>query len=95
MKIDVKHIAKLANLGLSSEEEKKFEAQLTSILEYVDQLDKVDTSDVSSEAQIIGVENVVRDDDETRISLTQTEALSNAPSSHNGLFKVKAILGEE
>lgn len=95
MKINVAHIAKLANLTLTHEEEEKLEKQLTSILDYVGKLGEVDTSEVSSDAQIIGLENVVREDEETHISLTQEEALSNAPASHNGLFKVKAILGEE
>lgn len=92
MKIDVRHIAKLANLGLSSEEEKKFEKQLSKILEYVDKLNQVDTSDVESLSSVNGLENVTREDEGTQISLTQEEALANATEVQNGLFKVKAIL---
>ena len=92
MKIDVGHVAKLANLTLTPGEKEKFEKQLSSILEYVEKLNWVDTSEAASVAQITGLKNVTREDDETQISLTQEEALTNSPDAHNGLFKVKAIL---
>lgn len=95
MKISVSHIARLASLTLSHGEEKKFKKQLTSILDYVSQLDQVDTLDVLSVSQITGLENVTRDDETTGTTLTQEEVLANAPEKHNGLFKVKAILGGE
>lgn len=94
MKIDVRHVAKLANLELSAEEEKKFEKQLTSILDYVNQLSEVDTSRIEPLSSVTGLENVMRDDDETQVSLTQEEVLSNAPETHNGLFRVKAVFEE-
>ena len=91
MKIDVKHVAKLANLPLTPVEEKKFEKQLSEILSYVEKLKQVDTKNVETTSQVTGLENVTRED-ETSPSLTQEEALSNSKSTHNGLFKVKAIL---
>lgn len=93
MKIDVKHIAKLANLPLNPQEEKKFEKQLSEILSYVEKLKEVDTKNVETTSQVTGLENVTREDNPTP-SLNQEEALSNTKSKHNGLFKVKAILGE-
>ena len=93
MKIDVGHVAKLANLPLNPQEEKKFEKQLSEILSYIERLKEVDTRNVEPTSQVTGLENVTRED-ETSPSLTQEEALSNSKSNHNGLFKVKAILGE-
>lgn len=91
MKINVSHIAKLANLPLSTQEEKKFKKQLAEILDYIGKLNEVDTSGVEPVSHITGLENVVRED-ETLPSLSQEEALQNTKSKHNGLFRVKAIL---
>lgn len=91
MKIDVEHVAKLANLPLKKDEEKKFEKQLSEILNYVEKLKEVDTKNIETTSQVTGLENVMRDD-EAIPSLTQEEALSNAKSQHNGFIKVKAIL---
>lgn len=93
MKIDVTHVAKLANLPLKLEEKEKFEKQLSEILSYIEKLKKVDTENVEITSQVTGLENVTRED-EAAPSLSQEEALSNSKSKHNGLFKVKAILTE-
>lgn len=94
MKIDVAHVAKLANLPLTDAEKKKFEKQLSSILEYVEKLKEVNTSKVEPTSQVTGLENVVRND-ETIPSLSQEEVLSNTKSKHNGMFKVPAILDSD
>lgn len=86
----VRHIADLARLPLTDEEVQKFKGQLSSTLEYIDQLNQVDTSKVAFPPQITGLENVLRDDEVTP-SLSQEEALSNAPKKHKGYFVVKAI----
>lgn len=89
-KSEVEHVARLARLGLSDEELKKFRRQLSAILEYVEQLNELDTRDVEPISQVTGLKNVFRED-VTRPSLTQEEALSNAPDQHNGFFKVRPI----
>ncbi len=94
MKVDVLHIAKLANLPLNSTEAKKYEEQLSSILSYIDKLQEVDTQNVVETSQTTGLENVTGED-VTSPSLSQEDALSNAKSKHNGLFKVKGILNDE
>jgi aspartyl-tRNA(Asn)/glutamyl-tRNA(Gln) amidotransferase subunit C len=91
VKIDVKKVAKLANLPLSTGEEKKLEAQLEETLAYIDNLNEVDTDKVETTNQVTGLENVSRED-KARPSLTQEQALSNTKSTHNSLFKVDAIL---
>lgn len=93
MKINVSHVAKLANLPLTDAEKKKFEKQLEETLDYVNQLEEIDTKSVEPTSQVTGLENVMRED-QTRPSLSQEEVLKNAKSKHNGMFKVKAILEE-
>lgn len=90
VKINVKHTALLANLKLTSQEEKKFEGQLSSILDYVNKLQEVDTENTEETSQVTGLENVTREDNASP-SLSQEEVLSNAKSVHNGFFKVKAV----
>ncbi len=90
----VKHVAKLANLPLSDKEEELYSRQLSQILDYVDQLNSVDTSNVEPTFNVSGQENVMRKD-ETVASLTQDEALQNAPKSENKFFVTRRVLGEE
>ncbi len=94
MKIDVSHIAKLANLPLSSTEKAKFEKQLQETLEYVEGLNEVETKNTKPTSQVTGLENVTRQDI-VKPSLSQNETLSNAKSTHNGFFKVSAIFENE
>lgn len=61
-KDEVLHIAKLARLELKKEEVEKFRTQLSEILEYVGQLQKVDTTGIEPISQITGLQNVVRED---------------------------------
>jgi aspartyl-tRNA(Asn)/glutamyl-tRNA(Gln) amidotransferase subunit C len=91
MKIDVLHIAKLANLPLREDEIKTYEEQLSEILQYIEVLKKVKTDDIAETSQVTGLESVTKQD-EAAPSLSQDEALVNTKSSHNGSFKVKAIL---
>lgn len=94
MKIDVAHVAKLASLPLNEEEKKKFEKQLGETLDYINQLNEIDTKGVEPTSQVTGLENVTREDVVTP-SLPQEEALKNTKSVHNGFIKVKAILGND
>lgn len=102
MKIDVKHVAKLANLPLTPEEEEKYSEQLSKILDYIEQLNEVDTlrqgsgqaSEVEPTFNVTGQSNVMRED-ETAGCLSQEEALSNAPKKKNGMFETKGVFEEE
>lgn len=93
MKIDVSHVSKLANLPLSSEEEEKYSEQLSKILDYVEQLNQVDTKDVEPTFNVGNLSNV-EGKDAVETGLTQEEVLQNAKSKENGFFKVKAIFEE-
>lgn len=61
-KDQVRHIAKLARLRLTDAEVEKFTTELTSILQYLDMLQEVDTKNVAATAQVTGLTNVFRDD---------------------------------
>ncbi len=91
MKINVSHVAKLANLSISPSEKEKFEKQLEETVEYIKGLDEVDTKNVEPTSHVTGLENVTREDI-AKPSLSQEDALSNTKSTHNGFFKVKAVL---
>lgn len=89
----VKHVAKLANLPLTSEEEEKYSEQLSETLSFIDKLDEIDTKNVEPTHSVTGLSNVMRPD-ETEPSLSQADAIKNAKSLENGQFKVKAIFDE-
>lgn len=61
-KEQVQHIAKLARLKLSEAEVEKFQTQLSGILDYVEQLNEVNTDKVEPTAQVTGLINVKRED---------------------------------
>ncbi|OGZ33381.1 MAG: asparaginyl/glutamyl-tRNA amidotransferase subunit C [Candidatus Portnoybacteria bacterium RBG_13_41_18] len=93
--IDVKHIAKLARLGITEEEEKKFEKDLSAILEFVAKLNEVNTEGVEPTAQVTGTTNVLREDEINQLSQSESVKegiLKNAPQKEKGYFKVKRIL---
>ncbi|HZE87377.1 MAG TPA: Asp-tRNA(Asn)/Glu-tRNA(Gln) amidotransferase subunit GatC [Methylomirabilota bacterium] len=94
MKINVSHVAKLANLPLTDEEKKKFESQLATTLEYIEQLNEVDTKNVEPTSQVTGLENVTRED-KTAASLSQKTVFANTTHQYNGFFKVKGIFEDE
>ena len=89
-KAEVKHIAKLAQLDLTEKEIKKFQKQLSEILDYIGILNELDTKKVKPTSQVTGLENVFREDKPTP-SLSQEEVLSGTKKTHNGMFKIKAI----
>jgi aspartyl-tRNA(Asn)/glutamyl-tRNA(Gln) amidotransferase subunit C len=89
--IDVKYVAHLARLSLSPEEEQKIGAQLGHILGYIEKLKEVDVSGVEPTAHAFPLVNVTRPD-EVRPSISNEDALRNAPATANGLFIVPKIV---
>lgn len=89
--IDVKYVAHLARLSLSPDEEQKISAQLGNILGYIEKLKEVDVSGVEPTAHAFPLVNVTRPD-EVRASISNEDALRNAPVKANGLFMVPKIV---
>jgi aspartyl-tRNA(Asn)/glutamyl-tRNA(Gln) amidotransferase subunit C len=90
--MDVKHVAKLANIQLLDGEEAKFVTQFEDTLKTVQIIDELDTQSVRPTAQVTGRTNVTREDkiDSKRI-LPQDSVIGQAKASHNGYIKVPAI----
>ncbi len=89
-KKEVEHIAQLARLGINDEEKEKYAGQLSAILDYVEQLNKLNTDKVLPIGHITGAENVIRKD-EIKNKPDREDMLKNAPSKENGFIKVKSI----
>jgi aspartyl-tRNA(Asn)/glutamyl-tRNA(Gln) amidotransferase subunit C len=88
---DVQHVAKLARLQLSPEEEATLTEQMNAILQYAEKLNELDTDHVKPTTHVLQVSNVMRED-VVRESLSQEAALLNAPDEEEGQFKVPAVL---
>ncbi len=94
----IQHIAKLARIELTEKEEDRMKGELSSILEYVEQLKKVNTDSVEPLYQTTGLVNSMRED-EYRKDFEISEELSSklvgqAPDKENGFVKVKSILSK-
>lgn len=88
---DVQHVANLARLALSDEEEERFQHQLSAVFEHFQMLSDLDTEQIPPTAQVIPLKNVMRPDSVTS-SLTDEEVLANAPDREDDQFRVRAIL---
>jgi aspartyl-tRNA(Asn)/glutamyl-tRNA(Gln) amidotransferase subunit C len=90
---EVRHVAMLARLGLEPGDEAYYAEQLSGILEHIDRLQQLDTEDIPPTAQVVEIASRLRED-EPRPSLSQAEALANAPAAVNGMFRVPSIQEE-
>lgn len=89
---DVEHVAKLARLELTEEEKELYTKQLGAVLEYVNQMNEVDTSNIEPMTQVVDFVNVMRED-EVRYEHTKEELMKNAPEEEDGFFRVPKIGG--
>jgi aspartyl-tRNA(Asn)/glutamyl-tRNA(Gln) amidotransferase subunit C len=87
----VSWVAHLARLDLSAADRDRLARQLSAILDYFDQLNRVDTTNVEPLSHPLKVHNVFRAD-EPRPSLSVDEALANAPDRRGDYFGVPAVL---
>jgi aspartyl-tRNA(Asn)/glutamyl-tRNA(Gln) amidotransferase subunit C len=91
MQIDVDHVAKLARLGLSGEEKALFARQLSAILDYADNLKKLDTANVPPTAHAVAQKNVYREDKALPCANVE-DILANAPDQVHHMFRVPRII---
>lgn len=87
----VERIAALARIGLTPDEMERMRDQLSAVLDHIEMLQEVDTDDIPPTAQVIELQNIMRDD-VVEPSLSQEQVLLNAPRSEDGFIKVKAVL---
>lgn len=90
----VRKVASLARLELSEAEEQQFTGQLNSILDYVQQLDELDTTDVPPTTRAIEVSNITRPDRLVTFA-DREDILNSAPDREEDFFKVPKIMGGE
>lgn len=92
-KEEVKHIAKLARLGLTEKEIEQLQKELSSILDYFEELKEVDISEIEPTTHSILVENVMREDQiNEKLKMKNEKLLELAPDKKDGYLKVKSIL---
>lgn len=87
----VEHIAHLARLEFEGEKKEAIKADLTKIIGFVDQLSEVDTEGVEPLIFMTNSINVLRED-EVKETITQVEALKNAPHKDSDYFKIAKVL---
>lgn len=90
----VRKVAHLARLELEPEAEEKLTTQLSSILEYFEQLSELDTEKVAPTTRVIDVSNITRDDNLEPFP-NREEILACAPEQDGDFFKVPKIMSEE
>lgn len=90
----VRHLANLARIDLTEAELIRFTEQLSVIVDSVAKISNIVDENTPATSHPIPLSNVFRED-EVRPSLSQAEALSGAPDSAQGRFRVAAILDEE
>ena len=90
-KEEVEHVALLARLKFSESEKERFTTQLNTILEYMDQLEKVDTARGEPTFHAVARMNVFRADN-VQPSISQDLSLSNSPDRDRGVFRVPKII---
>ena len=90
---DVEHVARLARLGLLTEEKKLYKEQLSRILEYARNIEKIDTTNVVPTYHPLPLENVFRKD-EVRREFAGEKIVAGAPESAENMYAVPRILEE-
>jgi len=94
-KEQVKHIAKLTRLKLTEEEASKYQKELAKILDYVGQLQKIDTKDIPPCSGGTDLKNVFRKDEpEIKVKEKSQKLVDQAPSKQKDLIKTKGVFYE-
>ena len=88
---EIKHVAQLARLELSSSEIEKMAGHLDRILGYVDKLSELNTEGIKPTTHALSINNAFREDVVTE-SLSQEEALKNGPQQNGEAFVVPRVL---
>lgn len=93
-KKDLEHMAWLSRIELSEDDKERYTPKLNSVLDYFGELDRVDTEGVEPTYHVLALSNVFREDEVNMpgSSLTQDEALSNAPKKQDGFFKAPRMM---
>ncbi len=91
-KEEVKKVANLARLEITPEEESSFATQLSSILDYFEQIGELNTDNVEPMTRAIEVYNITREDKQVS-NLDRENILNSAPEREEDFFRVPKIMG--
>ncbi len=91
---EVRRIAELAKLDLTSDEIALYAGQLSHILQYFERLQQLDTSQIPPTASVLPLKNVLRPDAAAQ-PLSPEAVIRNAPDAEDFQFRVSAVLGDE
>jgi aspartyl-tRNA(Asn)/glutamyl-tRNA(Gln) amidotransferase subunit C len=90
---DIEKVARLARIDLSDKEKDQFTIEVSSILDFVDTLQAVDTKSVEPTAQVTGLVDVLRDDVVSKCEIPSSELLQNVPElDEQNYIKVPKVL---
>lgn len=89
---EIEYVARLARIDLPTSESEATAKDMSSILEFVDSLQAVDTNEVEPTSQVTGLTDVWRDDEVRDCEVSREELLANAPQTQDGYVKVKKVL---
>lgn len=89
---DVRHLAQLSNLQLSDDEITSLQTDLANILDYINQLNELDTTGIEPTYQVTGLENVWRDDVVDASTVSRKDLLALAPDQADNSIKVPQVL---
>jgi aspartyl-tRNA(Asn)/glutamyl-tRNA(Gln) amidotransferase subunit C len=82
---EIRKVAKLARIKLTTQEEELFTTQLAPVLGHIDNLNSLDTTNILPTAQVTSLNNILRDDIPTD-SFSQEQSISSTSNSSNGYF---------
>jgi aspartyl-tRNA(Asn)/glutamyl-tRNA(Gln) amidotransferase subunit C len=88
---EIEHIASLARLSLTEKEKELFGSQLSSILDYMEKLNELDTRNIEPTSHVLPLSNVMRND-VPGPSIPREDALMNAPDHTEKFFRVPKII---
>lgn len=89
---DVRHLAQLSSLQMSDAEVESLRADIEKIINYINQLDELDTDGVEPTYQVTGLQNVWRDDEIIDSSVSRQQLLALASEQSDNCVKVPKVL---
>ena len=90
-KFNIDNIAQLARLKLTDAEKERLGRHLEQIIEYIDQLNRLDTEDVEPTSHVLPIHNVFREDEVSQSGATP-DYLTGSPSHQKGHYEVPKII---
>lgn len=89
---EIQKVAKLARISLTDKELEKMSVEASSILEFVETIQKTNTDGVATTSQVTGLTDVWREDEVKKSKVTPKDLLAGAPDTHDGYVKVRKVL---